>query len=151
MSFKPKRRLSLVKKAVKPERTLKEQRAVLIVEDNDFLRSLFQSHLKVLNLSGHEATNGKEAVKRVSENDYAMILMDIDMPVMDGLESAKLIRQYERKNNKKRVPIIAVTSIADQEACIAAGMDDYMTKPFLIEHLRAVADRWLNQPNPPSQ
>ncbi len=143
---KSKRPLSLVKKATPTETLTKAPDTVLVVEDNDVLRKLFQTQLKVLKLPAHEATNGQEAVERVAEHDYGMILMDVSMPILDGLQATRSIREFERTSNKKRVPIIAVTGFSDRETCVAAGMDDFMTKPFLLEHLRAVVERWLKQP-----
>jgi len=119
---------------------------VLIVEDNEVLRKLFQTQLKVLKLTGDEAMNGQEAVDKVANNEYGMILMDVSMPVMDGIEATKLIREQEQASKRKRVPIIAVTGISDRESCLAAGMDDFMTKPFLLEHLRASTARWMKLP-----
>lgn len=145
MAEKPKRPLSLVKKTDTGSST-REPETVLIVEDNEVLRKLFQTQLKHLKLSGDEAMNGQEAVDKVAQNEYGMILMDVSMPVMDGLEATKLIRQFEQANHRKRVPIIAVTGISDRESCLAAGMDDFMTKPFLLEHLRASTAKWMRLP-----
>ena len=145
MAEKPKRPLSLVKKTGS-ESSHKEPDTVLIVEDNDVLRKLFQTQLKVLKLTGDEAVNGQDAVKKASAHDYGMILMDVSMPVMDGIEATKLIREFENSHSKRRVPIIAVTGISDKESCLAAGMDDFMTKPFLLEHLRASAGKWMKLP-----
>jgi CheY-like chemotaxis protein len=145
MAEKPKRPLSLVKKSGS-EPAQKEPDTVLIVEDNDVLRKLFQTQLKVLKLTGDEATNGQEAVKKASSTEYGMILMDVSMPVMDGIEATKLIRELESSDQKRRTPIIAVTGISDRESCLAAGMDDFMTKPFLLEHLRASVSKWMRLP-----
>jgi CheY-like chemotaxis protein len=145
MAPKTKRPLSLVKKTASGSST-KEADTVLIVEDNEVLRKLFQTQLKVLKLTGDEAVNGQQAVEKVTSNNYGMILMDISMPVMDGIEATRLIRLFEQENKKGRVPIIAVTGISDRESCLAAGMDDFMTKPFLLEHLRASAIKWMKLP-----
>jgi CheY-like chemotaxis protein len=69
--------------------------------------------------------------------------MDVSMPVMDGLEATKLIREAEKAKKKQRVPIIAVTGISDRDTCLQAGMDDFMNKPFLLEHLRGVVAKWM--------
>ncbi len=145
MADKSKRPLSLVKKPGS-QSSQKEPETVLIVEDNEVLRKLFQTQLKVLKLIGDEAVNGQEAVDKVTNNVYGMILMDVSMPVMDGIEAARLIRELEKASQRRRVPIIAVTGISDRESCLAAGMDDYMTKPFLLEHLRASAAKWMKLP-----
>ena len=145
MPPKPKRALSIVKQTDKnksgAEKT--EPEMVLVVEDNEVLRRLFLSQLKVIGLVGHEAINGKEAVETVSKGAYGLILMDVSMPVMDGLEATKLIREAEQAKKKPRVPIIAVTGISDRDTCLQAGMDDFMNKPFLLEHLRGVVAKWM--------
>src|ERR1700733_6014908 len=117
MAAKSKRRLSLIKSPPANDNRDPVVETILIVEDNDVLRRMFQSQLKVLKLTGDEATNGKEAFEKFSENDYGLILMDVSMPVMDGLEATRLIRQFERENARGRVPIVAVTGISDPEAC----------------------------------
>lgn len=147
MAQKPKRTLSIVKQTgrTKTGREPKEPDMVLIVEDNEVLRRLFLSQLKVLGLTGHEAINGKDAVEATSKHDYSLILMDVSMPVMDGLEATKLIRKHEKENKRKRVPIVAVTGISDRDTCLEAGMDDFMNKPFLLDHLRQVVGRWMKE------
>ena len=145
MAQKPKRPLSLVKKSGS-DSSPREPETVLIVEDNEVLRKLFQTQLKVLKLAGDEAMNGQEAVDKITNNEYGMVLMDVSMPVMDGIEATKLIREIEQTNNRRHVPIIAVTGISDRESCLAAGMDDFMTKPFLLEHLRASTAKWMKLP-----
>lgn len=145
MPPKSKRTLSLVKKTDrnKSGSDQSEPETVLVVEDNEVLRRLFLSQLKVIGLVGHEAINGKEAVENCSKNEYGLILMDVSMPVMDGLEATKLIREAEQGRKKRRVPIVAVTGISDRDTCLQAGMDDFMNKPFLLEHLRGVVAKWM--------
>jgi CheY-like chemotaxis protein len=145
MPPKPKRALSLVKQTGpnKSGAEKTEPEMVLVVEDNEVLRRLFLSQLKVIGLVGHEAVNGKEAVETVSKGHYGLILMDVSMPVMDGLEATKLIREAEQADKRPRVPIIAVTGISDRDTCLQAGMDDFMNKPFLLEHLRGVVAKWM--------
>ena len=147
MAQKPKRSLSIVKQTggKKPSPEKRSSDLVLIVEDNEVLRRLFVSQLRVLGLSGHEAVNGKEAVESVAKNDYGLILMDVSMPVMDGLEATKLIRQHEKEHDKPRTSIVAVTGISERDTCLEFGMDDFMNKPFLLDHLRQVINRWLKK------
>jgi CheY-like chemotaxis protein len=145
MPPKSKRPLTLVKKTSGAQ-AAKDPDTVLIVEDHEVLRKLFQTQLKVLKLNGDEAVNGQDAVEKIANNEYGMVLMDVSMPVMDGLEATKMIREFEMQQSRSRVPIIAVTGISDRESCLAAGMDDFMTKPFLLEHLRAVAAKWMKLP-----
>lgn len=146
MPQKRKRPLSVVKPTErKAAAERKEPELVLIVEDNHVLRRLFLSQLKVLGLTGHEAINGEEAVEAVATNQYGLILMDVSMPVMDGLEATRRIRKHEEEYQKIRVPIVAVTGISDRNTCLEAGMDDFMNKPFLLDHLRQVVSRWMKK------
>ena len=146
MAQKTKRPLSLVKKT--GSQSSPDPDSVLIVEDTDVLRKLFQTQLTVLKLIGDEANNGQEALDKVKNKEYGMILMDVSIPILDGIEATKLIREFEQASQRRRVPIIAVTGISDRDTCLAAGMDDFMTKPFLLEHLRASAAKWMKLPVP---
>ena len=118
---------------------------VLLVEDNDVNQELAVS---LLTQEGHEvevAHDGAQAVQQATRGDspYDLILMDMQMPVMDGLEATRRIRAHERQT-REHVRIVAMTANAmpgDRERCLAAGMDDYLTKPIDIEALRA-ALRW---------
>ena len=118
-----------------PARTLR----VLLAEDNPVNQRVA---LAFLNKRGHKtavAANGREAVERAAVGDYDVILMDIQMPIMDGMEAARKIRQSEQSSGK-HVRIIAMTAHAVQEglaSCIAAGMDDYLVKPFKPDDLIA--------------
>jgi len=88
------------------------------------------------------ANNGLEAVNKYRENDYDVILMDIMMPVMDGLEATSQIRKFEKENpSKKHTPVIAITANTldnDRDKCIATGMDEYMAKPFDMNRLNEI-------------
>jgi CheY-like chemotaxis protein/HPt (histidine-containing phosphotransfer) domain-containing protein len=96
------------------------------------------------------AGNGKEALKAFSENRYDLILMDCEMPEMDGYEATRSIREEQRltQPGHPHVPIIALTANAfkeDRERCLAAGMDDYLSKPFTQGQLAEALERWLNK------
>jgi CheY-like chemotaxis protein len=101
----------------------------------------------MLDMLGFEvitAANGQEGVQAAAAHpDLAVILMDCQMPVMDGLAAARAIRAAESPG--RHVPIVALTGNAlpgDREACVAAGMDDYLAKPFSLTALRTMLDRW---------
>lgn len=92
------------------------------------------------------ARNGQEAVERFSPDKYSIILMDVEMPVMDGFETTKYIRGFEKTNGFDAIPIIAMTAHAmkgDREKCLSVGMDDYIAKPFNPHQLQAVLSKYL--------
>jgi len=107
---------------------------VLIVEDNLLNAKFAEAVLKKLNCTIDHATNGKKGVEMFLQNDYDLIPMDIQMPLMNGIEASKEIRQIENQiSTDKPVVIIAVTAFAmehDRANCMDAGMDDYLTKPY---------------------
>ena len=116
-------------------RTDLKGKTVLIVEDNELNRFLAVTILKKWDANIHIAVNGEEAVKAVSDLEIDIVLMDIQMPVMDGVAAAIAIRS-ELKSN---VPIIALTANAlesEKEKCWQAGMNEYITKPYNPEFLR---------------
>ena len=125
---------------------------VLVAEDNDVNRILFTQMLMVSGLRFKIAGNGAEAVELFRKERPRMILMDVSMPVMDGLQASRAIRELE-SGTGRRVPIVAVTAHVldgDREACLAAGMDDYLTKPISIEKLEEKLDRWLKRDRAPA-
>jgi PAS domain S-box-containing protein len=120
----------------------------LVVEDNAVNLEMARAMLDMLGFQVLTASNGQEGVIAAAENpDLVLILMDCQMPVMDGLAAARAIRAAEEPG--ARVPIVALTGNAmpgDREACVAAGMDDYLAKPFSLKALRAMLDRWTGKP-----
>jgi CheY-like chemotaxis protein len=95
----------------------------------------------------HIVNNGKEAVDLLESSSYALVLMDCQMPVMDGFEATNCIRKREQESDsRKHIPIIAMTANAiegDRENCLASGMDDYVSKPINKEILADVLKKWL--------
>jgi CheY-like chemotaxis protein len=120
--------------------------SILVVEDNEVVRKLLLQQLIRLGFAGKAVTNGKEAVQAFFHDGCQLVLMDVSMPVMGGLEATRLIREAEQEQKRVHTPIVAVTAVSDRETCLQAGMDDFLTKPFLIEHLRSVLARWLTLP-----
>ena len=110
----------------------------LVVEDNAVNQEMARAMLDMLGFEVVTASNGREGVAAAAANpDLVLILMDCQMPVMDGLAAARAIRAAE--GDGRRVPIVALTGNAmpgDREACVAAGMDDYLAKPFSLTALR---------------
>ena len=116
---------------------------ILLVEDNLINQEVALSQLKRLGLTAHVAHNGAQAVEMAKIQHYQLILMDIQMPVMDGYQAAEQIRHFN-----KRTPIIALTAAAmieDREKALAAGMNDHLPKPINREQLRETLIKWLGQ------
>jgi len=119
--------------------------SVLLVEDNPVLQILALRQLKRLGWPADAVSTGCEAVQAVGSKQYALVLMDCQMPEMDGLEATAAIRRQESATSR-HLPIIAMTASAmdsDRQECLAAGMDDYLSKPVSEERLRDVMDRWV--------
>jgi signal transduction histidine kinase/CheY-like chemotaxis protein len=116
---------------------------VLLVEDNPVNRTVVEAMLRSLGLQVSAAGDGAEAVSMVSREKYALILMDCRLPIMDGYEATRRIRQLP---GLETLPIIALTANArhgDREICLQAGMNDYLAKPFKRTDLQQVLQRWL--------
>ncbi len=120
-------------------KTFNDSLNVLVVEDNDLNAKFAEAILKRLNFNIDFATNGRICIEKFLENDYDLILMDIQMPVMNGLDATVEIRKLEQQLEvEHRIPIIAITAFAfehDKQNCLDAGMDDYLTKPYRPQDL----------------
>jgi PAS domain S-box-containing protein len=121
---------------------------ILVAEDNVVNRTITERMLEKLGYRVSVAANGREAVRQLERGSFACVLMDCQMPELDGFAAARLVRQQEQGTGR-RVPIIAITAHAmkgDRDRCLAAGMDDYLTKPFGAEQLTRLLDRWCPIP-----
>ena len=117
---------------------------VLVAEDNVVNRKLALQQLKKLGYRAHAVENGAEAIAEVARHEFDVVLMDCQMPEVDGFEATVAIRKAERSTGR-HVPIVAMTANAlegDREACLAAGMDDYLAKPVQLAELRAILERF---------
>jgi len=113
---------------------------LLLVEDNILNQKLIFLNLSKFGFKIDVANNGAEAIEKVKENRYNLILMDLMMPVMDGLEATQEIRLFEETLNQ-HTPIIGLTANtfdADREKCLAIGMDEFMSKPFDVNVFLAI-------------
>ena len=121
---------------------------ILVVEDNPVNQLVAAEMLKRLGLHADVAGDGAEALAALERLPYDLILMDCQMPVMDGFEATRRLR--ERQTTERRLPVIAMTANAirgDRERCLEAGMDDYLPKPVRISELTAMLQRWLPVPD----
>jgi two-component system sensor histidine kinase/response regulator len=119
---------------------------ILVVEDNPINLEVAVGMLESLGCSTETADNGRMAIEAMNGGSFDAVLMDCQMPVMDGLTATAEIRRREVSTGKPRVPMIAVTANAmegDRERCLAAGMDDFLSKPFTQQQLALLLKRWL--------
>ena len=141
------RRLEVRKRATRPGGKSTgglEGCRILVVEDNDVNQELMLGILEHAGLCADVVADGKQALAALERNDYEIILMDCQMPVMDGFEATTAIRH--RQDHKSRIPILALTAHAmkgDRERCLAVGMDDYLTKPIERKLLLAKIREWV--------
>jgi CheY-like chemotaxis protein len=115
-----------------------------VVEDQPLNREVAEGTLASLGLGSDTAANGQEALEKLARERFDAVLMDCEMPVMDGFSATRALRQHE--GSGRRLPVIALTADATPQgraACLGAGMDDYLAKPFTREALRGVLIRWL--------
>ena len=127
---------------VPPSPTPKKAK-ILVVEDTRINQKVILNQLKLLGYTAECANNGREAVDRLNDRDFDIVLMDCQMPVLDGYAATQLLRQ--REGNDRHTTIIGVTAYAmrgDREKCLAAGMDDYLSKPVAMEDLQETLERW---------
>ncbi|MBF0614347.1 MAG: response regulator [Magnetococcales bacterium] len=125
-----------------------ENRSLLLVEDDPINLAVIKGMLRPFQLRIDVAANGRIALDKLARHSYDLVLMDCLMPEMDGYAASRALRQQEQTSGV-RTPVIALTANAmqgDREKCLAAGMDDYLSKPFKRGELLGVLSRWLSRP-----
>lgn len=127
----------------------KEQKGkILVAEDNRVNQNILLRQLESLGYEADVRNNGEEVLKAIKENAYSLILMDCQMPIMDGFQTAAKVRETE-VGSGLRLPIVAITANAmkeDQEKCLLFGMDDYIVKPIKRSELAQVLEKWISPP-----
>jgi signal transduction histidine kinase/CheY-like chemotaxis protein len=122
--------------------------SILLAEDNEINRRIATIMLGDLHAELEIAVNGRQAVEMARLSRFDLVLMDLQMPEMGGLEATKAIRAFELESSRKRVPICALTAGVlnnERERCLEAGMDDFLAKPIMKAQLLEVCRRWLFQ------
>jgi signal transduction histidine kinase/CheY-like chemotaxis protein len=121
-------------------------KTVLLVEDNAVNAFISAASLESMGVASVHAVDGTEAVDLYRKRHFDAVLMDCEMPVMDGFAATRLIREYEARSGTARTPIIALTANAltgDRENCLQQGMDDYLSKPIELRQLSLLVAKWL--------
>ncbi len=127
-------------------RDLRFDAHVLLAEDNGVNQVVARNMLKSMGCSYEIVANGQLALSAVKQGHYDLVLMDCQMPEMDGYEATRAIRQWEAEHGGQRLPVVALTAnalVGDAEACRAAGMDDHLAKPYTRKQLAQTIARWL--------
>ncbi|MGH8050516.1 MAG: ATP-binding protein [Arenimonas sp.] len=128
------------------EQAVTENSLILLVDDHPTNRLVVSRQLALAGYLCETAEDGVQGLERWQTGRYALVLSDIHMPVMDGYQMSREIRQEEQKQHKSRTPVVALTAAAlkgESERCLAAGMDDYLMKPVSISQLVACLQKWL--------
>jgi CheY-like chemotaxis protein/HPt (histidine-containing phosphotransfer) domain-containing protein len=129
----------------------KQRVKILLAEDNPTNQEVALSLLAKFGYRADAVASGAEAIEALQKTAYDLVLMDVQMPEMDGISATRAIRKGPLGILNQKVPIIAMTAHAlkgDREKCIEAGMDDYISKPIQIKELFAVLEKWLSREEP---
>ena len=124
---------------------------LLVVEDEPINRRVIVRLLEDLELEVTAVHNGEEALGILAREDFDLVLMDCQMPELDGYEATRRLRRTEQEGDREPLPVVAMTAHAlsgDREKCLAAGMDDYLSKPFREEELIRLLEDWLGYSGP---
>ena len=119
---------------------------ILVAEDNSISTKVIRGMLNKLNLQPDTACNGEEALEAIKTTPYDLVLMDCEMPVLDGFQATRQLREWEANSGRRRTPVVALTAhilSEHRERAREAGMDGHMAKPVELSHLRELIDHWV--------
>jgi signal transduction histidine kinase/ActR/RegA family two-component response regulator len=136
-----------------PDATGFTGKRLLLVDDNELNAMLAKRLLETLGFEVTTAENGAVALDAFSRSRFDIVLMDCQMPVLDGYAATRHIRELEQRLSARRTPVIAITAntlAGDRDKCLAAGMDDYLGKPYTVRELRPMLSRWVTRQAPVS-
>lgn len=118
------------------------KKQILIVEDDPILRDVTRRQVAKLGFDCVVVKTGEEAVDQ-NDSQIGMIFMDIGLPGIDGVHATMLIRERELTEQRKRVPIVALTGHADRQRVMSVGMDDFLQKPAMMADIKFMIEKWL--------
>jgi CheY-like chemotaxis protein len=121
---------------------------ILVAEDNSISTKVIRGMLGKLNLQPDTASNGEEALRAMKAQRYDLVLMDCEMPVLDGFSATQQLRAWERGNQRARTPVVALTAhiLAEhKDRARQSGMDGHMSKPVELSQLRELVEYWVEQ------
>ena len=137
--------------AMSEENTSPQRTRILLVEDNTTNQIVANGILETFNLKTDTANNGEEALSALKDalevKPYTLVLMDCQMPILDGYSATEAIRRGDAGEENKNIPIVAMTANAmqgDKEKCLNVGMDDYLSKPINPDKLQEALQKWLS-------
>lgn len=142
------RELSMGDHLLSREEVIKQGRLILVAEDNEINRDVILRQLHLLGLRADMTSDGVEAFNRWLDGEYRLVLTDLHMPEKNGYDLTVSIRAYEKEENLRRTPIVALTANAleqEEKRCLALGMDAYLTKPVELNRLRETLEAWLSR------
>lgn len=125
--------------------TTSKQQSILVVEDDSSLRYLAKRQLSKLGYIVVLAENGVDALHKMQNDKFDLVIMDVQMPKMDGLEATKEIRRYEQNHELSAIPILAMSANPHKQQCFDAGMNGFVFKPVSLNQLKNTLSEWLNK------
>lgn len=128
---------------MKRKTKIENSEKILLVDDNEVNQELAAEMLKLMGYAVDVAHDGEQALQALDRRDYQLVLMDCEMPVMNGYVATRLWRQRERETQRRPIPVIAITA-SEKVRCLEAGMNDFLTKPFDYETFSQTIHYWLN-------
>lgn len=134
---------------------IQDQPKILLAEDNPVNQEVALQMLDVLELKADVVSDGRQALDALERHPYTLLLLDCQMPIMDGFQTIRAIRENERRNpHLQRITVIALTAHAmasDRDNCLKQGMDDYLSKPYTLSQLQDMLNRWLSPTESPKE
>ena len=137
-------RSPITERVIKPNTNKLKGYRVLVVEDNDLSQRLTLNHLATLGIDSKLAAHGEEALSLLEQYDFDAVLMDIHMPIMNGIETTQRIRQQEKLANLPIIALSAGVTQLERNNCMACGMVGFIAKPIDVEQLYTVLELWLH-------